>query len=228
MGLISDEDAIEIRERLQQMVEPVKLVHFTQELNLELGAETLQLVKELAGLSDKLSLEVINFLLDKGKVDEYGVDKVPATVIRNGKDYGIRFYGMPAGYEFSTLLDAILAVSKGDSGLLATSRKKLEQLTQPLHLQVFVTPTCPHCPRAVRLAYQFAMENDNIRADAVEATEFPDWATRYGVHTVPKTVVNESSYIEGSLPEEFFLDEILKTIEPRDVAGREAGSQGSR
>ena len=223
MGLISDEDAIEIRERLQQMVEPVKLVHFTQEANLELGAETLQLVEELAGLSDKLSLEVINFLLDKGKVD-----KVPATVIRNGKDYGIRFYGMPAGYEFSTLLDAILAVSKGDSGLLATSRKKLEQLTQPLHLQVFVTPTCPHCPRAVRLAYQFAMENDNIRADAVEATEFPDWATRYGVHTVPKTVVNESSYIEGSLPEEFFLDEILKTIEPRDVAGREAGSQGSR
>jgi glutaredoxin-like protein len=228
MGLIRDEDAVEIRERLQQMGNPVKLVHFTQELNLELGAETLQLVKELAGLSDKLSLQVFNFLLAKGMVREYGVDKVPATVIRNGKDYGIRFYGLPAGYEFSTLLDAILAVSKGDSGLLATSRKKLDQLTQPLHLEVFVTPTCPHCPRAARLAYQFAMENDNIRTDAIEATEFPDWATRYRVHAVPKTVVNESSYIEGSLPEELFLDEILKTIEPRDAAGGEARSQGSR
>ena len=138
MGLIRDEDAVQIRERLQQMVNPVKLVHFTQELNLELGAETLQLVKELAGLSDKLSLEVFNFLLDKGKVGEYGVDKVPATVIRNGKDYGIRFYGLPAGYEFSTLLDAILAVSKGDSGLLANESKE----TRPTY------PTPP--PRSVR------------------------------------------------------------------------------
>jgi alkyl hydroperoxide reductase subunit AhpF len=141
MALIREEDASQICERLQQMVNPVKLVHFTQELNLELGAETLQLVKELAGLSDKLSLEVFNFLLDKEKVTEYGVDKAPATVIRSGKDYGIRFYGLPGGYEFSALLDAILAVSKGDSGLLAASRNRLAQLTQPLHFEVFVTPT---------------------------------------------------------------------------------------
>ena len=141
MGLIQDGDAAEIRQRLQQMVSPVKLTHFTQELNLELGAETLQLVKELTALSDKLSLEVFNFLLDKEKVTEYRVDKVPATVIHNGKDYRIRFYGLPAGYEFSTLLDAILAISSGDSGLLATSRNKLAQLRKPLHLEVFVTPT---------------------------------------------------------------------------------------
>ena len=141
MGLIRDEDAAEIRQRLQGMVSPVKLLHFTQELNLELGAETLQLVKELATLSDKLSLQVLNFLLDKEEVTEYRVDKVPATIIRNGKDYGLRFYGLPAGYEFPPLLDAILAISKGDSGLLATSRSKLAQLTQPLHLEVFVTPT---------------------------------------------------------------------------------------
>jgi len=64
----------------------------------------------------------------------------------------------------------------------------------------------------VRLAYQFALENDNIRADAIEATEFPDWTTRYRVHAVPKTVVNESFSIEGSLPEELFLEEILKAV----------------
>src|SRR5208283_5120888 len=218
MGLIRDEDASQIRERLQQMVKPVRLVHFTQELNLELGAEALQLVKELAGLSDKLSLEVFNFLLDKGKVAEYGVDKVPATVIRNGKDYGIRFYGLPAGYEFSTLLDAILAVSRGDSGLLPASREKLAKLAQPLHLEVFVTPTCPHCPRAVRLAYQFAMENDNVRADGIEATEFPDWTTKYRVHAVPKTIVNGSFSIEGSLTEEHFLNEILRALESPGTA----------
>jgi alkyl hydroperoxide reductase subunit AhpF len=69
------------------------------------------------------------------------VNKVPATIIHNGRDYGLRFYGLPAGYEFLPLLDAILATSKGDSGLLATTRSKLAQLTQPLHLKVFVTPT---------------------------------------------------------------------------------------
>ena len=89
----------------------------------------------------KLSLETFNFLIDKEKVAEYAVDKVPATVIRNGKDYGIRFFGLPAGYEFAALLDAILAVSDGDSGLLPESREKLAQLTPPLHLQVFTTPT---------------------------------------------------------------------------------------
>ena len=141
MGLIGDDDIKEIRERLAQMVNPVRLVHFTQELNLEYGREAQQLLKEVAGLSDKLSLEVYNYLLDKEKVAEYRVDKVPATVIRNGKDYGLRYFGLPAGYEFSALLDAILTVSKGDSGLKEETRQKLQQLTQPVHLQVFVTPT---------------------------------------------------------------------------------------
>ncbi|MGA3324694.1 MAG: hypothetical protein ABSF45_09485 [Terriglobia bacterium] len=141
MGLLRDTDVAEIRERLQAMVNPVKLVHFTQELDLEYGREARQLLEELTQISDKLSLETCDFLLDKEKVAEYRVDKVPATVIRNGKDYGIRFFGLPAGYEFASLLDGILAVSKGDSGLQPESREKLAQLSKPLHLQVFTTPT---------------------------------------------------------------------------------------
>ena len=141
MGLLRDTDVAEIRERLAGMVSPVKLVHFTQELNLEYGREARQLLEELTQISDKLSLEIYNFLIDKEKAAEYAIDKVPATVIRNGKDYGIRFFGLPAGYEFSTLLDAILAVADGRSGLQPESRDKLAQLTQPLHLEVFTTPT---------------------------------------------------------------------------------------
>lgn len=141
MGLIGDADGQQIRQRLAEMVNPVRLIHFTQELNLEYGRETKQLVEELAGFSDKLSVEVYNFLLDKERVAEYGIDKVPATVIRNGKDHGIRFYGIPAGYEFSTILDTILDVSKGDSRLKPESREKLAAITEPLQLEVFVTPT---------------------------------------------------------------------------------------
>jgi len=141
MGLLRDTDMEEIRNRLKPMTSSVKLVHFTQELNLQYGREARQLLEELTQISDKLSLETYNFLIDKEKVAEYAVDKVPATVIRNGKDYGLRFFGLPAGYEFAALLDAILAVSAEDSGLLPESREKLAQLTQPLHLQVFTTPT---------------------------------------------------------------------------------------
>ena len=72
----------------------------------------------------------------------------------------------------------------------------------------------------MRLAYQFAIENDNIRADAIEATEFPEWTARYRVHAVPKTMVNGSFSIEGSLPEEHFLDEILRAIDPRQSRWR--------
>jgi len=141
MGLIGDDVATEIREQLSAMAAPVKIVHFTQELNLEYGRETRQALEELTALSDKLSLDIYDFLLDKEKVAEYKVDKVPATAIRNGKDYGIRFYGMPAGYEFATLIEAILDVSKGESGLGTETREKLRQISQPIHLEVFVTPT---------------------------------------------------------------------------------------
>lgn len=141
MGMISDQDAIEIRKRLEGMVNPVRLVHFTQELNVEYARETRELLTELTALSEKLSIEIHDFLLDKEQVGEYEVDKVPATVVRNGQDYGIRFYGIPAGYEFSTLLDAILSVSTGDSGLKEESKQKLRALASPLHLEVFVTPT---------------------------------------------------------------------------------------
>jgi len=141
MSLIQDNDLAEIRKRFEALAAPVKLVHFTQELNLEYGREARQLLQELAAVSAKISLEIFNFLIDREKVAEHKVDKVPATVVRNSKDYGIRFYGLPAGYEFATLLDAMLTVSSGDSGLSNESKEALKQITAPLHLEVFVTPT---------------------------------------------------------------------------------------
>ena len=212
MALLQDSDLAEVRERFTQLVSPVKLVHFTQDLNLEYGSEARQLLEELTQISSKISLEIYDFQRDKEKVAEYAIDKVPATVIRNDKDYGIRFYGLPAGYEFSALIEAILAVSRGDSGLRPETREKLAKLTQPLHLQVFTTPTCPYCPPAVTMAYQFALESDLVRADGIEATEFPDLATRFHVMAVPRTIINGDAHVEGTLPEHFFLDAVLKAI----------------
>lgn len=212
MAILDESGTAQVRERLQGMTHPVKLIHFTQELNLEYGRETRELLGGLAAASDNLSLETYNFLLDKEVAAAYGVDKVPATIVRNGKDYGIRFYGLPAGYEFAALLDAINAVSAGDSGLKPETRQKLGLIRQPLHLEVFVTPTCPHCPGMARLAHLMAIENDLITADCVEATEFPDLAGKYSVYSVPKIVLNGGASMEGAQPEEFFVDGILASL----------------
>jgi len=120
---------------------PVKLINFTQELECQFCRETRQLLEEVAQLSEKVSLQVYNFQLDKQKVEEYQVDKIPATVIEGEKDYGIRYYGAPVGYEFATLLTGIADVSKVQSNLKPETKKALKEIDQGVHLQVFVTPT---------------------------------------------------------------------------------------
>ena len=217
MKLIQDEHKPEIQKRLEAMLHPVKLINFTQKFECDYCAETRQLMEELATLSDKLSVEVYDFEKDQEAVQRYQVDKIPATVVVGDRDYGVRFYGIPSGYEFSTLLDAIVMVSRRASGLSEETRRKLQALREPLHLQVFVTPTCPYCPRAVHLAHQFAMESDLVTADMVEATEFPELSQRYGVMGVPKTIANDRTAAEGALPESHFLDHVLQAAEPAPV-----------
>lgn len=141
MAFIQDRDRTVIQTRFEELEHPVKLVNFTQELECMYCAETRKLMEEVAGLSDKISLEVYNFVTDKDAVSRYSIDKIPATVIEGEKDYGIRFFGVPSGYEFGTLIEAAVMASNGDSGLEPATREALAQLAEPVHLQVFVTPT---------------------------------------------------------------------------------------
>lgn len=209
MGLFEESQQKIIRRKLEAMKEKVSIVYFTQEVECAFCRETHAMLREVAALSDKLALEIFDFREHKAEADRYGIDKIPAIVVRNGKDPGIRFYGIPAGYEFSTFLEDLVMVSRGDSGLSQPSREALKAVAAPVHLQVFVTPTCPYCPAAVRLAHQAALESDWIRADAVEISEFPHLAQKYLVMGVPKTVINEKISIEGALPESAFIQEIL-------------------
>ncbi len=141
MTFIQDKDRTVIQTRFEELEHPVKLINFTQELECMYCTETRKLMEEVAGLSDKISLEVYNFVNDKEQVNRYSIDKIPATVIEGDSDYGIRFFGVPSGYEFGTLIESILMASKGDSGLKQETREALAQLAEPVHLQVFVTPT---------------------------------------------------------------------------------------
>jgi glutaredoxin-like protein len=202
-----------VTELFRNLKNPVKLINFTQELECQFCRETRKLLKEVSELSDKVSLEVYNFQLDKEKVSQYGVDKIPASVIEGDKDYGVGYYGMITGYEFAALLQDIVDVSKRESGLSPKTKEQLKKLNQKIHLQVFTTPTCPYCARAASLAHKFALESDFLTADVIEAMEFPHLVNKYGGLGVPKTIINEQTSIEGSLPEDKFLSEILKAVQ---------------
>ncbi|MBN1218163.1 MAG: thioredoxin family protein [Anaerolineae bacterium] len=216
MALLKDQDREHLKKEFETLADPVKVLVFTQERECQYCHETRMIAEEVAALSDKISVEVYDLVADKEVAEHYQIDKIPATVVMRGgdapKDYGIRYFGIPSGYEFSSLIEDIMMVSRDDSGLSDETKGILKGLTAPLHLQVFVTPTCPYCPGAVRLAHQLALESDLVRADMVEAIEFPHLSMKYQVQGVPRTVINETTHMEGMAPEHMLMDKVKQAI----------------
>lgn len=210
MSLIPEEHRQHLRIELsERMDKPVRVLVFTQELECHFCAETRQIAQELASLNDKITVEVHDFVADYGKAKDYGVDKVPALVIIGEKDYGIRFYGFPFGYEFQTFTESVINVSRGKTDLSDRTRELLKEVKTPVHVQVFVTLTCPHCPAASAMANKFAIESDFVKADVIDANEFTPLAVKYSVLGVPKVVMNEKVEFVGVLPEDLFLEHLL-------------------
>jgi glutaredoxin-like protein len=152
------------------------------------------------------------------KAKEFRVDKIPAIAVIGAKDYGVRFYGIPSGYEFASLVGAIIDVSRGESGLSQRSKDALRNLDQMVRIQVFVTPTCPYCPAAVRLAHRLAIESDMIWADMVETNEFVHLAQKYAVMGVPKAIVNERVEVTGAVPEDVLVAQVLAAVREKPPA----------
>jgi glutaredoxin-like protein len=229
MSLLSPTDQERLREDLSAMTRPVRLLFFTQTLDCETCLQTRQILDELPALSDKISIEEVNFVLEPDKAAEYGIDRVPAIAIVSQDEGGaerdshMRFLGAPAGYEFISLIYAVRLAGGGGSHLSAEGRARVAAVDRPLTMHVFTTPTCPHCPRAVTLAHEMAWANANITAYAVEVTEYPDLARRYHVSGVPKTVVGETVEILGAIPEDDFISQSLAAVA---ADGSSSASQG--
>ena len=212
MPLLSEQDRQTVRGHLAVIEEPVRLLFFTQTIGAPETAQVAkQVLDEIVSLSDLLTLEEVNFILEQDRAREYGIEQIPAIVLLKGEqDTRIRFLGAPAGYEFMSLIEAVILAGTSDSGLTPDSRALVaKHVTSPLEIRVFVTPTCPHCPRAVTLAHRMAVESPFIRASCVEATEFMELSRKFRVTGVPKTVVNESIEILGALPEDQFVRTVV-------------------
>jgi glutaredoxin-like protein len=230
MALLNAQAQKQVREALTDLPAPVKLVVFTHgeggALECDFCAEMRQLVEELAALSDQLTVEIRDFVGEAEAAKSYGVDKIPAlAVVRGGaepKDFGVRFYGIPSGYEFATLIEDIRLVSRGQPDLAPQTVTLLNQLRSPVRIQVYVTPTCPYCPRAVLLAHKLAMASEWVTADMVEAQEFPHLANRYQVYGVPRTVIDDVIHVEGAVPEEMLVSHLAGVLDAEAMSERRA------
>lgn len=213
MPMLNEDVKQQVKQQLANLSNSVRLVMFTQDFECQYCAETHQLVEEVAALSDQIEAEIYDFVADEKVAEEYEIDKIPAVAVAGDEDYGIRFYGIPSGYEFTSLLEAIRRVASREAGLTDETQAYLSQLDEPVHMQVFVTPTCPYCPQSVVLAHQMALASPMVTADMVEAQEFPYLSTKYQVMGVPRTVINESTYVEGAAPESMLLQKLQEAMD---------------
>ena len=142
MALITEDVAGQLKKEFERLKGPVRLAVFSQALADPDSEQVKRLVEELAAVDSRITAESYNFVIDKEKVEALHIQRTPAIAILGAeKDYGIRLYGLPSGYEFGTLVDAIVEVSGGDSGLSEGTRKALAEVSRPVHIQVFSTPT---------------------------------------------------------------------------------------
>jgi len=206
--VLQDSDKEIIRKKFVGLAGDVKLKVFTQELECNFCKETRELALDLGTLSSKIKVEIYDFVKNGDEVMRYKIKRIPALAIVGKLDFGIRYYGVPAGYELPTMIDTIIDVSKGTTTLPETIKNRLAEIKKDVHLQVFVSPTCPYCPKAARIAHQLAIENENIRSDVIEMMEFPYLVQKYSVMSTPHIVINEDTSFMGAHPAEVFIDQI--------------------
>jgi glutaredoxin-like protein len=210
MSLIPDDKKEVLRNDLKErMVDHVRIVMFTQEVECRFCSDTRQLVQEIATLNDKINVEVYDFMVDGAKAQELKIEKIPALAIIGKKDYGVRIYGIPYGYELQTLIAAVVGVSTGKTDLSDKTKAILADVKAPVHIQVFVTLTCPHCPVAASIAHKLAIESDMITADIIDISEFATLAQKYSVIGVPKIVINEKVDFVGAFSEDLFAEHVV-------------------
>ena len=199
---------------LNNIPNPVKVIFFTSEMECPHCADQEEILKVIASLSPKIELQAYDFIKNKKEVQQYKIDKVPATILPVEKNYGIRFYGVTGGHEFTSLINGITMVSTGQTEIPPDLEKLVLSIKKPVHIEVMVTLTCPYCPQAVHAAHQLAFINPNFSSDMVESSEFLDLAKKYQVSSIPKTVINEGKSFEGAMPIVAYFLNILKIIDP--------------
>ncbi len=229
---LKDQEAIRMK-FAQELLGPVKIDYFTQkELDIIVpGREpcvtckpTWEMLRELAALSDLISLRVHDFEGEREEAARFGVERIPGIVLRGRDTAMMKLYGMPGGTEFPTFLDTIADVSCKAVLLSQESVKALRKVKEDIRVKVFVAPTCRYSPGPARAAFQMSIVNPRVKAEVIQADEFPTLAQRYEVRAVPLTVIEDRIAVSGAVPEKALVEQVVKAAQspaaqPSDVRG---------
>lgn len=209
----------QLREMFHTIEQQVTILFFgSPQQNCAYCQDTIALLQEVEELSPKVVVQIHNLDEEPELRKTYQVEMTPCVIL--GKSAGghfvdsrIRFYGIPAGHLFNVLIRSILMVSTGKTELHEETKIFLREIHSPLIFQVFVTPYCPHCPKAVQMVHQLALENELVRSEMIETREFQEFADANLVSGVPHTVINHGEgHITGALSELQFLDRLKKYL----------------
>ncbi len=212
MSLFNEDVKKQLKDIFEGLNKPVNMVLFTDESDCETCKETTEFMKEMEGLSEKMTLELYDVKKNHEQAKLYKVDKAPGIVLldENKKDFGVVFSGIPAGHEINSFISGIMELSGSGETLPQEVTTQLAELDKPVKIKVFVTLACPHCSGAVSKAHKLAYENENIEAEMIECSTFPELASKYNVQGVPKIVFNETEELIGNQPFDQFIEAVMK------------------
>lgn len=216
MTFLDEPTREQIRPLLAELTHPLELIVYTGGKLVIPGRdpsghqrETLALLREIAELGPVTVIE--RPLAGDAEAAAAGIRVTPTIVFRRqGEERNnLRFAGMPSGYEFTTLLETLRMLGSDAADNLSV--EALDALDEPVTLQTFVTPTCPHCPRSVLTTFKLALANPKLIAEGVEASEFPILSQQNRIQSVPDTIVTgqRQTRILGAQPEPAFVEAVL-------------------
>jgi len=211
---IDEETLNYVRKVFGKIENEVKIYYFTSpNKECRFCSDIEEILRIVSRLHSKI--KVIKRDEDSEEAKKYGIQDFPCILLHGKEEYNVRFFGIPAGYEFGTFIEDIVDVSHGRVDIDSSLRRILiENVKKPTRILVFVTPECPYCPIAVRSAHKYAIINKYIYGDMVEALEFPKLAEKYNVYSVPKNVIQVNGKdvleFEGATSDAIFISKILE------------------
>lgn len=210
MPIFNEDTRNQLMDLIGIIPKKVKIIFFTSETKCRSCRDTQQYMTEFTDLNENISLTVYDQEIDKEKVEEFKIERFPAIVIldKDEIDRGIKFYGIPAGYEVHSLITSVKEAGGALIGKNKEIEERIKKIDKSIHIKVFVTPQCPHCPSAVITGHKLAFLNKNIVCEMIESSTFTEQSKKYGVRGVPKIIINETHELTGSQPITKFLDVI--------------------
>ena len=213
MSKIFDEEITgQLKEIFKEMKNPVQIELFTEE-DAPGAQEVEDFLNEVSEIDQRIKVSVNRLPEAADKAEKLGIVRTPgfAVLDSEGKDHGIQFYGLPGGHEINSFIYALMAVSGVKEPLPEEITSEVAGFKKDINMKVFVTLGCPHCPGAVSKAHRLAMENDNIRAEMIDANLFPELSEKFNVSSVPKIVFNDGKDLIGDQPVESFMSMLRDT-----------------